>query len=294
MNTSFAAPFSASKQWIESAFQQAFKLSRPGEEGKCRIGNACTPWVLALLQHDSMDSLKHYYSNVDRLEKLQVCPANSNILERLSRAPSLGAFSNESRSLVQQRLRMRSERIIVRSPNSLSDGFLPPPAGKAVASSAILFRERIGKGDRLNVWRARLASYLIFLTIHPFEDGNGRTARLMFAADTLSNNGPQEDLMALILLHSSASAAFHVSAKCARLGDFCMLFTCFEAARLRAHAMFGENLAILESALDRNDRKEACQVGAKIYADAHGQLKMSCAVFSDPYQSQHAGHNHSC
>ena len=277
----FAVQFTANRQWIEAAFQQATDLGGACKGEASRKWNSCIPWVLALFQHDSMDSLQRYHSNVVQIKKLKDCLPSLDMLMQMSRATSLGDFSKQCRPLVQQRLRIRSNSIVVRSPNALSNGFLPPPAGGIASSAAALFRARTRSGDLPYSWRVRLASYLILLTIHPFEDGNGRAARLLFAADTLSNDGPLEDLMALILLHANASTAFHVAAKCARLGDFCMLFTCFEEMRLRAHALFGNSFAELEAALVQNDQKEVCYVSAKIHADAHAQLKMNRPAFPE-------------
>lgn len=273
MSSLFAAPYSAKRQWVESGFEQAASTIADQGHDTSPSRQVCIPWLVALLLHDSMQSLQHYQANVAQMQALLKAGQGADIMGTLHQSEAIGAFAKACGTLTGQRLRLRSGLCLVRSPSMLSNGFVPPPATSVAPCCAALFRARQQDPLRLRNVPVRLASYLILLTIHPFQDGNGRAARLLFAADTLSSGASPNDLLALALMHSNASAQFHLAAKCARLGDFSMLFTCYEAMRHRVPLIFGELTARLSDALANDDPLAVQEAAALLHAQVGRQLQ---------------------
>src|SRR5690606_37343058 len=104
------------------------------------------------------------------------------------------------------KLAMRSGDVCFRTENLLTSGFIPPDAREAKAALAVALaeieaatQEAQGKSDKVAICAMLGAQAL--LTIHPFKDGNGRTARMFMAAKVLRHLGPAPTaLLGMLLL----------------------------------------------------------------------------------------------
>lgn len=84
------------------------------------------------------------------------------------------------------------------------------------------------------------------MTPHFLADGNGRTARLLFAADTITNlDDDLAPIFGLMMLKSEGSKPFHLAARCARAGDFTMYSTCFATCIQTATSRYGEHVRLV-------------------------------------------------
>ncbi|WP_340568360.1 Fic family protein [Stenotrophomonas sp. G106K1] len=220
--------FTCSGQWIADAFSQ-LRLSC---DVPLRRDVTCPlPVVTALLLHDSFDHSEVFGRNLERHERLHAQGMLELALGRAFSACTLGQLSMALETITCMRPAQRMHGIGIVTQNSYSRRFRGPPAVEAIRASVRLFNARRRRSERSGIERA-LATYLVLLSIHPFVDGNGRTARMLFAADMLAHDGHAVPrlMLGLILLHRGRGRLFHLAAMCARTGDFSMLATCYSEA----------------------------------------------------------------
>lgn len=223
--------FSASDDWLNSAFAQIGELVC--EEESPELNGAALAWVTALLMHGSTASMSQYLTNyaalTSRLEGyaslrrgLRSLRSSATIVRCTERAAPLTGFMAQIRS--------GSNRVL--TPNAFSHDYLPPNHASAREAIRQIFRLRAKWTHRRDRTAAlALSTYITFLTVHPFVDGNGRTCRMLLAADSMGGHrcDPAATL-ATFLLKSQHSLPFHISAKCARAGDFNMLSNCYRTS----------------------------------------------------------------
>ncbi len=220
--------FTCSDQWIADAFSE-LRLSCGvplRQDVTCPL-----PVATALLLHDSFDRSELFERNLERHELLHAHALLEPALNRAHAACTLGQLSAALETITGLRPAQRMRGIGIATQNSYSQRFRGPSAVQAMRASVRLFSTRRRQTERSGIEKA-LATYVVLLSIHPFADGNGRTARMLFAADALAHDGhaaPQLTL-ALILLHRGRGRLFHLAALCARTGDFSMLATCYSEA----------------------------------------------------------------
>jgi len=241
--------FTARREWMEAAFEQA--AGYPSESDSAPASCIETwSWLLALLMHDSLADVDAYLSAATRLASRQGENTLARHLRTVSAASSATVLAHRASMLTGLHPRQRHGDIVIHTEHRFTRDFLPPPAPRITQAMVDLFRLRA----RASVNAAtRIASYLILLTVHPFRDGNGRTARLLYAADTSAANAPAENLLGLAWLHGERNARFHLAAKCARAGDFEMLFALRAEAGQRAGHALREVLHTLHDALGHAD-----------------------------------------
>ena len=148
---------------------------------------------------------------------------------------------------------IRSVDVRLRTENLLTGRFVPPPASqvdaalvtalRCIDSTLALHRGDVGKSAVI-----ALVGSQILLTIHPFRDGNGRTARMFLAAKVLRHVGPAPTaLLGMLLMQRSGAHQYHQAAWAFRAGDAEPLVALFtESERLAAERMVrgaGERLA---------------------------------------------------
>ncbi len=232
MTTSMARPnFSASSAWIASAFSDLGELI---SEKECRtFGGAAIPWIVALSMHGSADSVAAYEMNCRQLlSRYSTELALKNALRDIRQASTINSWTERAGRLEGGTSLVRSGFGRILTPNQYSRDYLPPDANRARAASNEIFKLRgqfVSKG--CNHVAVALATYITLLTAHPLVDGNGRTARALFVADaTVVEQGVSSFALAAVLLKGKRSAEFHLSAKCARAGEFFMLAECFGSA----------------------------------------------------------------
>lgn len=241
------ATFSAADGWIDAAFQEMEAWPWTIDRDETTSGVALM--FLGLVMHGSLNGPKEFLENFAKLR----CNASSGALMprlvSISEARSLSGLLKEICSVTAFEAKIRSQGIRITGRDVFSQGFLPPNASRARLATLRLFEQRrSGPLGRRSLGFA-LASYLVLLTIHPLADGNGRTARAMFAADCAVAGLGFWPVLGLLLMRQERGRLFHLAARCARQGDFTMFASCYEQAEQQARRYFGaclEGLCALE------------------------------------------------
>lgn len=229
MTTLMARPnFSASSAWIASVFSDLSELT---SERKCQLfDGAAIPWIVALSMHGSGDSAAAYVLNCRQLlNRFSTEEELTNALTGVRQAVTVNSWVERAGRLTGEKCLVRNGFSRVLTSNQYSRDYLPPHAERARAACVEIFtmRGKCSSSGGSHVAMA-LATYIALLTVHPLVDGNGRTARALFVADaTGKKRGVSSFALATVLLRRKRSAEFHLSAKCARAGDFFMLAECF-------------------------------------------------------------------
>lgn len=240
--------FSASAGWIQSAFADLGDLVC--EQQYPSLNGAAPGWVAALLMHGSTEGLPNYLENHAKLmEKFESFGILKRGLWSLRSAGTLETCIFRASPLTAYKAKIRTTANRVLTPNAYSRDYLPPNPVSAREACRQIFRIRaawIAKADRNNA--LALSTYITLLTVHPLEDGNGRTCRMLLAADTMGGDRCDPvGALAGLLLKSQQSMPFHLSARCARAGDFHMLAECHRSAM----AFASVNLTPILLALDK-------------------------------------------
>lgn len=248
--TSMDSGFICSDRWIDSTFEQ-LRNWQPKKTIR-RFDATAQSWMTAFLVHDSFNSLDTYLSNVARFRRLD---DSGRLIQRFRAAHDAVRFRELKKALealtgfstVAHHGGMRINTV-----NAFSREFKPPhpcEAERAVRRLMLRRRELVAVGQ-LSLGGA-LASYIVFLTIHLLSDGNGRSARMLFASDCLvtAPGDFAHNIMALMMLHQMRGTSFHLAAACARAGDLSMLAECFEGAIIDSWPLLDR----LEAFLARED-----------------------------------------
>lgn len=218
----------------------------------CRPGGEFANWrrMLQLLHplygHDSLRSEQAYLS--DLVSTTAQDPENIiTSMRRWIGSSKPSFFSKEGRKFSRMDLELRRKDILIHTDNVFSRDFLPPDPRRAAAAFSALIRYfhaymATSPGPYASLSLA-LSFYLSFLTIHPFTDGNGRTARFFFGACTsvLEEKSPPL-ILGLALMHRNRGSMFHATAKIARLGDFTPFVDLFRDSLLLAGSMFADDI----------------------------------------------------
>lgn len=126
----------------------------------------------------------------------------------------------------------------LRSANPLTDGFVPLAAERvpgAVRLALNLAGRTFGR-DGMDVSQTAFGIVLathVLLTIHPFPDGNGRVARMFFAASVLRHIGPAPSALLglLVMQHQAGAQQFHQALWSLRRGESEPLITLYLRSR---------------------------------------------------------------
>lgn len=218
----------------------------------CRPGGEFENWrrMLQLLHplygHDSLRSEQAYLS--DLVSTTGQPPENIiTSMRRWIGSSKPSFFSREGRKFTRMHLELRRQDILIHTDNAFSRDFLPPDSGRAAAAFSALIRYfhaymATSPGPCASLSLA-LSFYLSFLTIHPFTDGNGRTARFFFGAcaSVLEERSPTA-ILGLALMHRNRGSMFHATAKIARLGDFTPFGNLFRDSLLLAESIFADDI----------------------------------------------------
>lgn len=216
------------------------------------LADAAWPWLLALLHHDSLASFEAYRTVVASLQQRHAGAGLQRKLLDVASSTNLATLARQAAPLCGLHAALRRGDIAIHTDNPLTRDFLPPLAARVTLAAKMFFEFRQA-GAHTPSAAARIASYLILLTLHPYRDGNGRTARLLFAADTAAAAAPATDLLGLVWLHGQRGARFHLAAKCARAGDFGMLFVLYAESVEQGTQRLHVPLAALGAALSAAD-----------------------------------------
>ncbi|MDP1696342.1 MAG: Fic family protein [Xanthomonadaceae bacterium] len=161
-------------------------------------------------------------------------------------------------------VRLRSAGVRLRTDNPFTQRFKPPLAADVpnlvrhwLDSTTRVF---VNNDDALHArvpWLA-YAEFFTLLSIHPFADGNGRTARALYAARLAANrHAAPEWVLALALSYGENAARFHLAAQLAREGEFDDLYRNLADALTRVGPWFASEMARLQRAVAAGDADAA-------------------------------------
>lgn len=170
----------------------------------------------------------------------------------LFRTAALKGLARDASIMEGKGLKLRSGSARLVSDNPLSALFIPPAAGQTAEAVRLVFHwldhySRAGERPEQAAYLIFMA-YLALLTIHPFEDGNGRTMRRFFAARILQAGSPDTiALLGMLLAHRGNSQEFHLATWAFRAGDPEPALRLFDSALGQADRSLGAFVAGLQS-----------------------------------------------
>lgn len=158
--------------------------------------------------------------------------------------PHVTGFVADAQRLVDDmRVAIRNRRVRLLTENPLTAGFIPPGPGQVIPTLETALRAldaalATGCNDAEKAVCAVIGMQVL-LTIHPFRDGNGRTARLFLAAQVLRHVGPTPSvLLGMLLMHRSGAHQYHQASWALRAGDPAPMVGLFAASeRLAADCL---------------------------------------------------------
>lgn len=207
--------YKVTPSWVRSVLSEG--AAHPcNEQASLQSDVVAFTALLALLRHGAMGS--------DAVPK--PAPGLAGKLERSFGDSRVKAFVADARALPDEvGLAIRSGGVHLRTDNRLTARFLPPSADEVSAALGIALKaiqsalER-HRGKAARVAACALIGSQIMLTIHPFPDGNGRTARMFFAAQLLRYQVPAPTaLLGMMLMYRGGAHRYHQASWELRAGN---------------------------------------------------------------------------
>ncbi|HEU4812842.1 MAG TPA: Fic family protein [Xanthomonadaceae bacterium] len=172
-------------------------------------------------------------------------------LERAFEDTRIKEFVSDARSFPDaEALVVRKHNVCLKTTDSLTSRFRPPFAADVgpVLSTCLKATQESLRRVEGNAAKVAICAQLgsqILLTIHPFQDGNGRTARMFFAANLLKRGvAAPTALLGMMLMYRSGSHQYHQASWEFRAGNvepMVRLFaesTALAQSRLMQHVTF--------------------------------------------------------
>lgn len=157
-------------------------------------------------------------------------------------------------------MRIRTGAMRLAASNPFAASFVPPAPGDlakllqaldVIAAKAWRRATIIGE-DTLR--QLAYAEYFALLAIHPLPDGNGRTARAVYASRLWCANLCDERMLLVIpMTFSGGGAHFHLAAQLARTRAFADLFANWRDALFATERVFEVPITGLRAAIARDD-----------------------------------------
>lgn len=154
--------------------------------------------------------------------------------------PRVKSFLCDASTVVGTRVALRKVAVRIDSLDPLTRQFQPPTANAVPIVLprllSLLSNSLASSKTPAETLLSAFIGYQVFLTLHPFCDGNGRVGRAIYAA-ALARNGVKSPaaLLMLPLMLRNGAFAYHASSWSSRAGDYESLLTlmtsCFDHAR---------------------------------------------------------------
>lgn len=258
--------FSASNDWLTSVFADTYGVDL--DVSVPVVSQRHLPWLLPLLAHDAIGPTPVYEARVKDLGARFDQVALIARLQSVSSSVSIAGLARASSKIVGMvPVERRMGNIIIRTSNYFTNQFTPPAVVDMRRASPLFFALRSqyvsGAGDLATCVKSAFISYAAALTLHPYQDGNGRSFRLLFASDmaTFPDEPASYWILILAVFRFLFADQFHLAAKIFRLGDVNMLFDLFCAAQELAVTIFPEDDAL------------RCEAGAaRYFSDCYSEF----------------------
>lgn len=191
-----------------------------------------------------------------RNEVLQSPSGISNVAKLPYADISIKNFLSVGRLIAPEARVRKGGAMRIRSFSCLTASFIPPssvdvlPVFRNIVEAHCEAMSKCAYGERISVI---LASYFALLTLHPFEDGNGRVSRHFFASQLMQIDLALPEFALLMHAIYIDEAKWHSAAWLARSGDFELLRDLYLKSLFRASSLLNE---ARESGLDDSDPRE--------------------------------------
>ena len=203
--------FSVRRRWVQDVLAIRPGVVTPTDFGA--PGHHAFDTLLPLLRHGALGETP-----------LQEDFALGPRVRRSFRTPRMKSFLRDARKLHGLPGGLRGAGMRFESSNALTAAFVPPTAEDVPAAIETFLEESelalaVARGP-VEVATAALLASQVLVMIHPFNDGNGRTARLYFAAQLVRFEAEfASALLALPLMYREGTTAYHLAAWRFRAGN---------------------------------------------------------------------------
>lgn len=275
-----ATRFSARSEWIDDLFSQAVSHTKSDDTKAgtvaSRRSSLLLPHAISYMHHDALSSFANYQRILDSLHARYDEPGLAIKLQGVAESSTIAELIKRAYPIACHRGSVRTGDVVIRTPNALSASFLPPDKKNTDRAIKEFFAKRseiateVGAVAGVSV---RACSYIVLLTIHILKDGNGRLARLLYAADCATASADPSEILALGLLHRERGRSFHVAARSAREGNLSMLLACLRDASKLVEDRMSTSLLTLESALDASDNESAAAISLELHRFMQSQIQ---------------------
>lgn len=226
--------------WIRRTLREGVECA-VGHDIPVAVDPVAFAALLPLLRHGAMDSGSAPAPT----------PGLVAMLERSFDDVRIKQFVEDARSFPDaEALAVRKRNVCLRTTDNLTSRFRPPFAADVGAALSTCLKttqaslqQAAGNPAKVAIC-AQLGSQVL-LTIHPFQDGNGRTARMFFAANLLKRGvAAPTALLGMMLMYRSGSHQYHQASWELRAGNvepMVRLFaesTALAQSRLMQHVTF--------------------------------------------------------
>ncbi len=264
------SPFSASPQWVGDLFDS---MLQPVVSAEPPSRHSTAFELLSVLYRHGVLSQGLPSTELDAALAGTSKPSLPTLARDFARADTTGLLAAASK-LLGVPVRLRGKHVRLRGENVFTRHFVPPAAKQVPECLNGLWRalrraaHASAGGAAFQHGLIAYAAFFAVLTIHPFADGNGRTAR-MFYASLLRLNASDCPILALALPLSFAEGGrrFHQAALLARSGHFGELRANMVDSVREAQTRFAPDVERLIAALDAGERAAATVVLQRIHAD---------------------------
>lgn len=173
-------------------------------------------------------------------------PGLARVLARSFWDASLKGFVADARALGGGALSIRNGNVCLKTDNAITASFFPPPAAEVRSALAVALRSihavlRDCGSDSARIGVCSLIGSQILLTIHPFSDGNGRTARMFYAAQLLRHRATAPSaLLGMMLMYRAGGHPYHQASWALRAGDVWPMTRLYADSLMLAGTLFPE------------------------------------------------------
>lgn len=238
-------------EWLRALFAAAADSTQMAVAQPDPMGFAL---VRLLMAHDAVH-VGVPEAAIARVLANPLCDHAFDAVSGVAAAPLLGIASRAC----GKRTSIRRGAMRLAAVNPFARAFVPPQANAvpalldsldAASRRAFASAKRGMDADALST--LAYTEYFALLAIHPLPDGNGRTARWVYAARLWhAGLADPRSLLAIPLSFAGRGSRLHLAAQLARAGEFADLFANWRDARARADLLFSPLLATLHTACER-------------------------------------------
>ena len=245
-------PFSANDLWVESSLRYFFASDIESAGPTISCHPHIMPVLLSTVMHESMLDEAKFRSNLSYLFH------NPLIVERVLGAVDYLSFFSVARALRPLGvLGPRRGSVDITRSGLAGSNFMPPLAARVPPALRKMFNfvgSIRSERKQSSYDSLAFAKYLMTITLHPFEDGNGRLSRSIYLSDLFRYNGSVSSFVAFFCCYGLYREQLQECLMAFRTGAYGYAFSFFEKASLDASALCGSgSLAALSELISSQE-----------------------------------------